>query len=113
MTEELDTGIYGPILRSKGFFTLASRPRVTGLCSQAGSVVRFEPSTARETESPEAQDLVFIGTDLNADAPQAALGDCLMADGDSASTVDLFPAWETYGIDDACEDEHPALERSA
>ncbi|WP_438295876.1 GTP-binding protein [Streptomyces sp. HUAS TT7] len=109
VTEELDTGTYGQILRSKGFFTLASRPHVTGLWSQAGSVARFEPSTARDTESPEAQELVFIGTDLNADALQAALADCLMADGESVPTVDPFPAWDTCGIDDTCEHEHPSL----
>lgn len=50
VTEELDSGAYGQILRSKGFFTLASRPHVTGLWSQAGSVARFEPSAARDTD---------------------------------------------------------------
>ncbi|MGW2817909.1 GTP-binding protein [Streptomyces sp. NPDC001415] len=109
VTEELDTGTYGQILRSKGFFTLASRPHVTGLWSQVGSVARFEPSTARDTESPQAQELVFIGTDLNADALQAALADCLMAGGESTPPVDPFPAWDTYGIDDTCEHEHPSL----
>jgi hypothetical protein len=46
---------------------------------------------------------------LNADALQAALADCILADGEGAPTVDPFPAWETYGIDDACEHEHPSL----
>ncbi|MER6526245.1 GTP-binding protein [Streptomyces sp. NPDC001508] len=109
VTEELDSGAYGRILRSKGFFTLASRPLVTGLWSQAGSVARFEPSAARDAKSPDAQELVFIGTDLHADALRAALTDCLMADGESLPPVDPFPAWDTYGIDDTCEHEQPAL----
>ncbi|NEE25255.1 GTP-binding protein, partial [Streptomyces sp. SID7982] len=40
VTETLDSGAFGQILRSKGFFTLSSRPHVTGLWSQAGSVAR-------------------------------------------------------------------------
>ncbi|MFF5857721.1 GTP-binding protein [Streptomyces sp. NPDC012751] len=105
VTEGLDSGAYGRILRSKGFFTLASRPRVTGLWSQAGAVARFEPSAARDTDSPEYQELVFIGTHLRADALRAALTDCLMADGESLPPGDPFPAWDTYGIDGTCEHE--------
>jgi hypothetical protein len=103
----MDSGAYGQILRSKGFFTLASRPRVTGLWSQAGSVARFEPSAARDADSPERQELVFIGTHLHADALHAALTDCLMADEESLPLTDPFPTWDTYGIDDTCEHEHP------
>ncbi|MGW3957005.1 GTP-binding protein [Streptomyces sp. NPDC004752] len=109
VTEQLDSGTYGQILRSKGFFTLASRPHLTGLWSQAGSVARFEPSAARDAESPEGQELVFIGTHLRAHALQAALTDCLMADGEALPSADPFPAWDTYGIDDTCEYEHPVL----
>ncbi|MFJ8787400.1 GTP-binding protein [Streptomyces sp. NPDC102476] len=115
VTKELDSGAYGQVLRSKGFFTLASRPRVTGLWSQAGSVARFEPSAARDTDSPDGtdgtdgQELVFIGTHLDAEALHAALTECLMAHGERLPPVDPFPAWDTYGIDDTCEHEHPAL----
>jgi G3E family GTPase len=108
VTERLDSGAYGKVLRSKGFFTLASRPRVTGLWSQAGSVARFEPSAARDTDAPYAQELVFIGTHLRAEALCAALADCLLRDGEDAPAVDPFPAWDTYGVDDTCEHEHTA-----
>ncbi|OAH12685.1 GTP-binding protein [Streptomyces jeddahensis] len=105
VTEELDSGAFGQVLRSKGFFWLASRPQVTGLWSQAGSVARFEPSGARDAESPDGQELVFIGTGLRAEALQAALTDCLMKEGEVVPAHDRFPAWETHGIDDACEHE--------
>ncbi|MEU9124438.1 GTP-binding protein [Streptomyces sp. NPDC048506] len=105
VTEGLDSGAYGHILRSKGFFWLASRPNVTGLWSQAGAVARFEPSGARAADDPQGQELVFIGTELHTQALHAALTDCLLADGEPPCD-DLFPAWDTYGIDDACAHEH-------
>ncbi|MEU6353272.1 GTP-binding protein [Streptomyces sp. NPDC047072] len=105
VTEELDSDRYGRILRSKGFFTLASRPHVTGLWSQAGSVARFEPSAARDTEAPYAQELVFIGTQLEAETLRADLTACLLRDGEGFAAEDPFPAWDTYGIDEACDHE--------
>ncbi|MFK0055342.1 GTP-binding protein [Streptomyces sp. NPDC091025] len=108
VTETLDSRQHGHILRSKGFFTLASRPHVTGLWSQAGSVARFEPSTARDADSPHAQELVLIGTHLDTDALQAALTKCLVQAGEAAPATDSFPSWETYGLDETCSHESPA-----
>ncbi|MFD4131294.1 GTP-binding protein [Streptomyces goshikiensis] len=103
VTKGLDSGAFGQILRSKGFFWLASRPRVTGLWSQAGAVARFEPSGARGPDTAQGQELVFIGTGLRADALRAALEACLLGPDEAVPAVDDFPDWQTYGIDDACE----------
>ncbi|CAL9402492.1 GTP-binding protein [Streptomyces sp. enrichment culture] len=109
VTQAMDSGAYGQVLRSKGFFTLAGRPRVTGLWSQAGSVARFEPSSARDADSPFAQELVFIGTHLDAEPLRAALTDCLVREGEAPPASDPFPAWDTYGIDESCAHEHDPL----
>ncbi|MFD8544683.1 GTP-binding protein [Streptomyces sp. NPDC059649] len=106
VAEDLDGGAYGGILRSKGFFRLATRPAVTGLWSQAGVVARFEPAGVRSGEQ-QAQELVFIGTGLRKQALAERLTACLLEDGESVTGLcDPFPSWETYGIDDACEHEH-------
>ncbi|MGR3938905.1 GTP-binding protein [Streptomyces sp. BRA346] len=117
---ELDSGTFGSVLRSKGFFWLATRPRVTGLWSQAGAVARFEPSGARDgiepgtaTGTDRGQELVFIGTGLRPAALHEALSACLLTDDEHAQGAsrwaaweDPFPAWETYGLDESCDHEH-------
>ncbi|MFF6793587.1 GTP-binding protein [Streptomyces filamentosus] len=108
VTRDLDSGAFGRVLRSKGFFWLADRPRVTGLWSQAGTVARFEPSGIRDRDTAQGQELVFIGTGLRADALRAALDTCLLAPGEAVPADDDFPAWETYETDDACEHERAA-----
>ncbi|MFF9342659.1 MULTISPECIES: GTP-binding protein [unclassified Streptomyces] len=108
VTQDLDSGAYGNVLRSKGFFRLASRPRVTGLWSQAGAVARFEPSGVLGPETAQGQELVFIGTGLRADALRTALDACLLAPDEAVPSDDDFPAWETYGTGDACEHEPAA-----
>ncbi|WP_158885758.1 GTP-binding protein [Amycolatopsis anabasis] len=94
VTAELDSGSYGKVLRSKGFFTLASRPGVLGLWSQAGSVVRFEPQGAAGRAS---QELVFIGTELDKAALLTALDRCLLANGEPTAE-DPFPVWDVHHV---------------
>ena len=91
VTRRLDSGEFGKVLRSKGFFALGSRPGVTGLWSQAGAVARFEPQGVAEDVR---QELVFIGVDLERDALTKALEDCL---GEDAGT-DPFPAWDEVHV---------------
>lgn len=108
VTQGMESGTFGRVLRSKGFFRLAGRPRVTGLWSQAGTVARFEPSGAHGPDTAQGQELVFIGTGLRAEALRAALDACLLAPGEPVPADDHFPAWETYGIEEACEHEKAA-----
>ncbi|OSP43491.1 hypothetical protein B7767_09845 [Streptomyces sp. 13-12-16] len=103
VTEGLDSGTHGRVLRSKGFFTLAGREGVTGLWSQAGAVARFEPSGTRDTDAPHAQELVFIGVGLREPSLRAALAACLMTGGETSPVNDPFPAWDTGQV---CDLEH-------
>ncbi|MGA5054955.1 GTP-binding protein [Streptomyces cellulosae] len=106
ITERFDSGEFGTVLRSKGFFTLAGRPGVTGLWSQAGSVARFEPAGISEAGTPgqRAQELVFIGTELEPAALHSALEDCLL-DGEWSGGEDPFPVWDVPEAHEACSHE--------
>lgn len=72
-------------------------------------MARFEPSSARDADSHFAQELVFIGTHLDAESLRAALTDCLMREGEALPASDPFPAWDTYGFDESCAHEHDPL----
>ncbi|MFJ7214056.1 GTP-binding protein [Amycolatopsis sp. NPDC098790] len=91
VTRRLDSGEFGTVLRSKGFFALASRPGVTGLWSQAGAVARFEP---QGVAAEPRQELVFIGVELAGEAILDALRDCL----GEATGPDPFPDWEPVHV---------------
>jgi len=106
------------VIRSKGFFWLATRPRFVYLWSQAGAACNFEPtglwwaSVPRDEwpDDPDSrerieaswddlwgdrrQEIVFIGHDLNRDAIVSALDACLIADEEMSAGVvmdDPFP----------------------
>ena len=88
------------LVRSKGFFRLATRPEVVGLWSQAGAVARFEPQGVAG-DWVEAQELVFIGIGLDREALVAELERCLLTDSEAAGGErtwreyeDPFPEWD-------------------
>ncbi len=104
------------IVRSKGFFWLASRPTELAVWSQAGHDLRIQPGgiwwadTPREEwpEDPELheeirqlwdpevgdrrQELVFIGIDLDQDLIESELNACLLTDSELAFDSEY---WET------------------
>jgi G3E family GTPase len=95
---------YGKLLRSKGYFWLASRPEFAGQWSQAGGIARYgfggmfwsAVPRSRWPDDPEylasieksweepfgdmRQELVFIGQGLDESCVRSALDDCLLND---------------------------------
>lgn len=95
---------YGKLLRSKGYFWLATRPQYAGQWSQAGGIARYgfggmfwsAVPRSRWPDDPEylesiqsswvepfgdmRQELVFIGQGLDEPRVRAALDACLLSD---------------------------------
>lgn len=98
------TDKFGKLIRSKGYFWLASRPEFAGQWNQAGGIAHYGfggmfwkavpksewPSDADSLASIEKlweepfgdmrQELVFIGQNLDQDAVTDALNHCLLSD---------------------------------
>lgn len=107
---------FGKLLRSKGYFWLASRPEFAGSWSQAGGIARYGfagmfwkavPKDGWPTEEDYLasimssweepfgdmrQELVFIGQGLDQSAMTQALDDCLLGEGDVLKGKDY---WKT------------------
>ncbi len=105
----------GTLLRSKGFFWLASRPEWVGNWSQAGGTMQHGCAgrwwaSVPEAEWPEEmiadiqsnwqipfgdcrQELVFIGQNINVDQALQELDQCLLTDSELAAGKAV---WETY-----------------
>ncbi len=99
-----DTQKFGKLIRSKGYFWLASRPEFAGSWSQAGGIARygfagmFWKSVPKENWPTDEeylssiqknwvepfgdmrQELVFIGQGVDEEAVKRALDDCLLSD---------------------------------
>lgn len=92
----LGSGHFDGVLRSKGFFRLATRPHIVGLWSQAGPVARFEPAGLLDDTDSAGQELVFIGADLRPDELHDALRMCLMTADEPppGPDEDPFPTWD-------------------
>ena len=107
---------YGKLLRSKGYFWLATRPQYAGQWSQAGGIARYgfggmfwsAVPRSRWPDDPEylesiqsswvepfgdmRQELVFIGQGLDEQRVRAALDACLLSDDEVLAGREF---WET------------------
>jgi G3E family GTPase len=116
--EALKTDWPGNVLRSKGFFWLASRPNAAGEWSQAGGIVRHGPAgiwwaaAPREhwPDDPEyrarieaefegeygdrRQEIVFIGQHLEPEQTREILDRCLLSDTEMAAGPKAWKAFE-------------------
>ncbi|MEL7312693.1 MAG: GTP-binding protein, partial [Pseudomonadota bacterium] len=112
------TNRFGKLIRSKGYFWLASRPQFAGQWSQAGGIARYGfagmfwaavprsnwpedeeylASIEKMWEEPFGdmrQELVFIGQGLDEPAIRKALDDCLLSEDDVLRGKDYWATLE-------------------
>jgi G3E family GTPase len=91
------------VVRSKGFFWLASRPRIAGMWSQAGGSCRTEPAGFWAAKSKDGtlisskvafvhgkQELVLIGMEMKQDELISMLDKCLLTDEELSQGEDAW-----------------------
>ena len=99
-------GDWPGVIRSKGFFWLASRPRIAGSWSQSGGSCRTEPAGfwvprtdsdvpggSRAAPINGKQELVLIGIEMNKESLIRMLDQCLLSDSELAEGE---LAWTSY-----------------
>ena len=108
----------GNVLRSKGFFWLASRPHAAGEWAQAGGIVRHGPAGVWWADAPREdwpsdpdqrariesefegefgdrrQEIVFIGQNLEADHTRETLDKCLLTDAEMARGMEQWKEFD-------------------
>lgn len=109
---------YGKLIRSKGYFWLATRPQFAGHWSQAGGIARYGfggyfwravPKSNWPTDEESLafiqskwvepfgdmrQELVFIGQNLDEEAVISALDNCLLSEEDVLRGVEHWMSFE-------------------
>lgn len=110
---DLAAGASGRVLRSKGFFRLASRPDHVGSWSSFGAMLALDPTAnpSWDADAPIGQALWFVGERLDIRAIERALDGALLTPAELLAGPDLwrgwadpFPVWPA--VDPASEHRH-------
>lgn len=77
------------VVRSKGFFWIASHPDMVGSWSQAGNIINLHPVSQWSLPFEErAQQLVFIGIKLDKEKVKSVLDEALLTDEEMSISCD-------------------------
>lgn len=92
---DLAAGPNGRVLRSRGFFRLASRPDHVGSWSSVGAMLALDPTAnpSWDEDAPVGQALWFVGEDLDVDRITRALDDALITPPELLAGPDLWRSW--------------------
>ncbi|WIB14775.1 GTP-binding protein [Curtobacterium sp. MCPF17_050] len=92
---DLAAGPDGRVLRSRGFFRLASRPDHVGSWSSVGAMLALDPAAnpSWDEDAPIGQSLWFVGEDLDAVRLTRALDGALITPDELLAGPDLWRAW--------------------
>ncbi|WP_242088606.1 GTP-binding protein [Curtobacterium sp. DN_7.5] len=92
---DLAAGVNGRVLRSKGFFRLASRPDHVGAWSSFGAMLALDPTANRswDADAPVGQALWFVGERLDVHGIERALDSALLTAEELLAGPDVWRTW--------------------
>ncbi|PZF58766.1 cobalamin biosynthesis protein CobW [Curtobacterium sp. MCSS17_008] len=95
IADDLSAGTNGRVLRSKGFFRLASRPDHVGSWSSFGAMLALDPTAnpSWDEDAPVGQAIWFVGERLDVHAVEHALDRALLTAGELLAGPDVWRSW--------------------
>jgi G3E family GTPase len=92
---DLAAGANGRVLRSKGFFRLASRPDHVGAWSSLGAMLALDPTAnpSWDEDAPIGQALWFVGEELDVRSIERALDGALLTAPELLAGPELWRSW--------------------
>ena len=93
--QDLAPGVNGRVLRSKGFFRLASRPDHLGSWSSLGAMLSLDPTAnaSWDPDAPVGQAIWFVGERLDVPGIERALDRALLTPTELLAGPDLWRTW--------------------
>jgi len=95
IADDLAAGANGRVLRSKGFFRLASRPDHVGSWSSFGAMLALDPTAnpSWDEDAPVGQASWFVGERLDVHAVERALDGALLTPAELLAGPDVWRRW--------------------
>lgn len=95
IADDLAPGVNGRVLRSRGFFRLASRPDHVGSWSSFGAMLALDPTAnpSWDEDAPVGQALWFVGERLDVHGIEQALDSALLTPAELLAGPDCWRAW--------------------
>lgn len=92
---DLAAGVNGRVLRSKGFFRLASRPDHVGAWSSLGAMLALDPTAnpSWDVDAPIGQALWFVGERLDVPGIERALDGALLTPDELLAGPEVWRGW--------------------
>ncbi|WP_144763157.1 GTP-binding protein [Curtobacterium sp. 9128] len=107
--DDLAAGVNGRVLRSRGFFCLASRPDHVGSWSSFGAMLALDPTAnpSWDEDAPVGQAIWFVGERLDVSGIERALDGALLTPEELLAGPALWRTWaDPFPVWPAFEHEH-------
>jgi len=108
--QDLAAGVNGRVLRSRGFFRLASRPDHVGSWSSFGAMLALDPTAnpSWDEDAPVGQAIWFVGERLDVHGIERALDTALLTPAELLAGPQLWRSWaDPFPVWPTADAQHP------